>query len=855
MPVPWNICQNTSRPRLLISRNCSPRNGWPSLMQVYMDVYRQTHSFSKLDAARSQPCCPGCEDKTVLNVVCVFLDRIDTIRLCNCTSVAHALLARGLFPCAPLVPSLAVDVTMLDLVRELFVHGPPNTTGWTDTIESFLNSRHYKLATMGTLRKRFTTAFQWYSSVVDNVALHVKDTINNVRADAPDPSHPKIRPSEYLRDRCPLCFGNMNERDPNQLVDVIVCIDACFTQKRCNNNNKGVINNFPRIHPDSVFIPADIVKEMEDYVESIRPSKVPKQKKPPVPAEDSFEGNLRVPNSVLKDCNEKRAKASTQYFSDTALMAMVCRHDRVLWLVNMTSAGERQHYALCLLKQLFRHLPPYALVGLLYDVACILHQSCEKWDFLPDERARILFGVAVFHAYAHQWACQIIYHPRKCLGFGLTDGEGCERLWNLLKALIPSLRVSGFYVKYLDQKSLLNFGDWLLRKWDSCISKSNHLALQLNELEDEGINSDLLRNEWAAQVQDQTKPLPRQSKWAARNVMEAILALGRSVESEREELGRLEHMLDTELYADGLDGPEVITLIDDVHKRIRSLQSSISKRCSILSVDEQANLAQLMDNKFLQMRVNALAVKKRLRNKLRLRKLELEAVSQNYRSSINAKKLKTHTESQVKRKDPGIQQLVRTYNALCVDLTKAIHLGQGPMNAVVPHLIEKDDVFSIDIDNEIWQDVGLDDDERSDIPRWLGDDQVRSGIRTLLEWDRCQEEKLRLEKEVRGLHQWMHEEWRCQDSDESLLYFLHLRADYLALLCVTWIPKIGLITQIFPDNSWGPALEDLRHAKGVKSQLQLNLELENDSDDDSSSGAELLEVTGYLDTLELSGQY
>jgi hypothetical protein len=140
--------------------------------------------------------------------------------------------------------------------------------------------------------------------------------------------------------------------------------------------------------------------------------------------------------------DERRQKASTKLFTDTGLMALLCRHDRVLWLVNMPSAGERQHYALALLNALFEHLPPEIRVGLLYDIGCQLHRSCIKWGFLKEYLDRITFGISVFHAYGHQWPCQMIYHP-KCSGFGLTDGEGCEQFWSAIKLLIPSLRMAG----------------------------------------------------------------------------------------------------------------------------------------------------------------------------------------------------------------------------------------------------------------------------------------------------------------------------------------------------------------------------------------------------------------------------
>jgi len=43
-------------------------------------------------------------------------------------------------------PSLAVDLNMLEYVNELFVHSPPNTTAWCDTLEAFLGNRRYKLS-------------------------------------------------------------------------------------------------------------------------------------------------------------------------------------------------------------------------------------------------------------------------------------------------------------------------------------------------------------------------------------------------------------------------------------------------------------------------------------------------------------------------------------------------------------------------------------------------------------------------------------------------------------------------------------------------------------------------------------
>jgi len=77
----------------------------------------------------------------------MFGIELEKVVLCTCTDIALQLLHRGLFPCSPMRPTLAVDLQMLDFVRELFVNAAPNTTAWCETLEGFLNARKFKLTT------------------------------------------------------------------------------------------------------------------------------------------------------------------------------------------------------------------------------------------------------------------------------------------------------------------------------------------------------------------------------------------------------------------------------------------------------------------------------------------------------------------------------------------------------------------------------------------------------------------------------------------------------------------------------------------------------------------------------------
>jgi hypothetical protein len=104
---------------------------------------------------------------------------------------------------------------------------------------------------------------------------------------------------------------------------------------------------------------------------------------------DFVEDGLAVPVSVLEGCkksflaaNENKEKASTTEFADTGLMACVCRHDRVVSLVNMTMPGEKQYYAIALLKSIFSQLPSWWKLGVLYDIGCQLHRSVTKVNSL-----------------------------------------------------------------------------------------------------------------------------------------------------------------------------------------------------------------------------------------------------------------------------------------------------------------------------------------------------------------------------------------------------------------------------------------------------------------------------------------
>ncbi|KAI6135372.1 hypothetical protein EDD17DRAFT_1779101 [Pisolithus thermaeus] len=657
--------------------------------------------------------------------------------VCPCAPAALQLLCMGYFPCAPLGPTLAVSLQLLSLVRQLFMQMPPNTSAWCESFEAYLAVMGYRMDTKEGMCRSFSNAYHWYCILEMSLDEHVQQQLQ--KSAGP--------PSDTPLAHCPLCFsGHSWQSNNNQQryttqwissdVDAIVCIDACFTQKCRSGQTDDPVNPTA-----TVFLSPEDIHAMECEVDGRRGQA---SKRNLGEEGEVFEEGMKITISVLKGCNEsftaadeRCQKASTQFFSDTGVMALLCRHDRVIHLANMTSAGEKQHYALALIKSLFSHLPGSFCIGL-------------KWGFLQPFLPCISFAISVFHAFGHQWPCQLIYHPRKQEGFGLSDGEGCEHFWSSIKALIPSLHVSGYHqhlfvidfqVHHLDMKSLTGLGQWLLCHWNHCQEKKATASKGLRRCE---VDIPTLQAQWDAQVSAQTKPAPHRllvliiishNSKAAENVILQIIETQKSLENYEARLQALEQ----DLLHGAADMTYLNIQITECHKKITCFQQALQRQKTSLGMNGFADLAKTQNSSYLQ---------------------------------------------------------------VCL-----IHKGKAPRGSIAPLLIPRDSLFKLDVDDDIWQDVGLGDDSDGVLPPWLVDEKICSGIRSLIEW-RC------LLQERKALVLWFSEEWGCMQkirkgADDNLAYELDCRASALAGICLLWKEKLRDFAWS-PDENWGASDVELQ---------------------------------------------
>ncbi|KAJ7434666.1 hypothetical protein FB451DRAFT_1344870 [Mycena latifolia] len=578
---------------------------------------------------------------------------------------------------------------------------------------------------------------------------------------------------------------------------------------------------------------------------------------------------LRLPRSVMDGCeasfkaaDEKREKVSTRFFEDTAIMGLLCRHDRVLWLVNMHSAGEKQFYVVALLETLFQELPLDIRVGLLYDVACSFERSCQKWGFLSRFMDRLVFTVSVFHAFGHEWPCQLLYHPCKRVGFGFSDSEGCERFWHSISHLIPNLRISGYHnrlymldmqIEHADEGSLMRLGEWIRRPKRS---EAQSVLLKC------GQPITLLRTQWALQVKTQTKPLPRRSKNKGQQAVSAVILMRGALKAREAQLEKLrQSYLDAVMEEDPMAALHEVAF-DSATEVFTRAEAKLRQKEAALGVSECQVLSGLVKSEYMRLRMNARALKRRLRDRIRSRKFELDKVERSFRRLVNDQKLYAHTESAVKRREPTISKLNSDYNKLCAQISKLIKDRKAPRGAIAPLPIPAKGIWQLDVDDEIWQDVGLDnDDDDGDgaaLPPWLADKKVRAGIKAMLELDRCAEEDARLKKERCALQEWFAEEWAITslameraELDEDK-YQLQLLRDNLKSL-----PDLGVEEAGLPP--WGPSAAQLATCVvdahvAARGEDRHYVSDEDDEADGEDSGREE-EDFGTLDAVETADIY
>ncbi|OAV87084.1 hypothetical protein PTTG_29581 [Puccinia triticina 1-1 BBBD Race 1] len=343
----------------------------------------------------------------------------EPVPFCKCLPDVVRLVYFGYIASSPETPRTAFSIRLLQFHHMLWQTSALSTSSFVKALSSYLNTRHKKpcYARGNNFRKQnlevpFSNSTDLYSRVLTN---QTKITNEGMQLTA----------IEQWAMKCPRCFGPQeNEIKAHQdEPDIIIAMDGNFQQRHYAYASK---DNPPESKYPSSFIP---------------PSKIAPNATLFTSTEAAAVGIDPPCADTHKAANDTRNETTWEKCDDNGLFASACCHDIPLKYINIYKTGEKLYYPVSILRTILADFPQHK-VGILYDLGCHMEAHVNRRNLLEERRADLRFGTSVFHAYVHEWSCQVKYNPRLNKFWGLSDGEGLERLWSFQSPLISTNRVS-----------------------------------------------------------------------------------------------------------------------------------------------------------------------------------------------------------------------------------------------------------------------------------------------------------------------------------------------------------------------------------------------------------------------------
>ncbi|KNE97611.1 hypothetical protein PSTG_09160 [Puccinia striiformis f. sp. tritici PST-78] len=427
-----------------------------SLHSWYMTLKLHTQNWSApnaLDEFISTDCkCPPSKKKTQ------YVDLIDThgqrrtqVSFCACAHDAIRLLKLGYLAGSPVTPQTAFSLPLLILFNCLWNNCHIGMQPFTTALTEYLEPRSERLFVENAnhardVRKPFSAAvdmFRRLEEMSDDLldsALQLTDL--NILA---GPS-------------CPACFGpqpaNLSACPAATRNPLCICLDGNFQHRHHSKASR----DHETLQMPHIFLPEGAVEAMTTGIRHLE-----LVKKPPAQADRCADAH--------KAADDKRNESTWKGCDDTGLMGCCCRHDSAISLTNIYKSGEQRAMPLALLRK---------LLG-----------SVEEAGLLPEFANQLTFGTSIFHSYVHNWMCQLDYNPRLNTGWGLSDGEGLERMWLYLSPLVSPLRYAtrnhrlaaiAHRLKYHNTRGIKQLPHWLSKKFKMATRRHWETRAQLDFL-------------------------------------------------------------------------------------------------------------------------------------------------------------------------------------------------------------------------------------------------------------------------------------------------------------------------------------------------------------------------------------
>ena len=168
----------------------------------------------------------------------------------------------------------------------------------------------------------------------------------------------------------PPCYGLSADNSSSRCPDIIVAMDGNMQHRQYTFVHREMILQWNKT---CTFLTSAEIEEASCHVSEARAaSRQSVELRPSLSVPDGAIAECEESHRAMKTKGGSKSASNEDTFRSKGLMATVCRHDIPLFLCDMQTPGEQQHYSIAMLTALSRQLPPNASIGLMYDVGCVL---------------------------------------------------------------------------------------------------------------------------------------------------------------------------------------------------------------------------------------------------------------------------------------------------------------------------------------------------------------------------------------------------------------------------------------------------------------------------------------------------
>ncbi|KAA1093956.1 hypothetical protein PGT21_004350 [Puccinia graminis f. sp. tritici] len=655
------------------------------------------------------------------------------VAFCPCTPDAVHLLANGYLASTPVFPQTAFSVRLLNFYDLLWNICNAHTTPFAKVLQRWNESLSMRLHAKNSTRA--LAAIDAYRTLKSMERKLIQNITSTNQQDV------------LAQQSCPACFGvSVPESNPTESTadsaddhQVFICLDGNFQHRHHERASK----NYIGIESQTLFVPSN---EIEVSNSEIREAEISKRV--------SKKAKDRCAQQH-KAADDRRNASSWKGCDDTGLFGCCCRHDSVIAFCNIHKTGEGRGLPMSIIKSFLSSINPNIKVGVLYDIGCTLKKFLQARGLLTDQLPRMKFATAVFHSYVHDWPCQIQFNPRYNVGWGLTDGEGLERLWSYLSPLVSPLRYAtrNHRISAINHRSLFhnmlsreNIVLTLKRKFIHAVTTKKeseailHKMLQDRNPHEPGQNYtvDFFRAQWQKQrkFEIDINQTNREKKAQQAQFYERGEALKNLVET------LVENISDSSTHSDPAHSMLILQQIRDLQK----LQDEEAKKLGSLFVVEPGADRDLEQEKRLGLLWSA-------KSALHKRAVQIQGEMQPLRDSRARKErlgtvLKEKIFEALGRRKKTVTNILKTFCDRRTDYLKKHAPDQLSLPENQP--ITYEEFTQLRLDDPFWNDTYL---SLSKDP-WAVDPSVRTGIHAVLRLDRALEEQVQLKNELRRCVSW-----------------------------------------------------------------------------------------------------